>query len=119
MKIIKSLFIEESIPSPALKLLNTARNDVYQYHAMVKPTGAQCNLDCTYCFYLHKQDLLHQSKRPRLDIPLLELHIKQYIEAQTGPSVDFTWQGGEPTLMGLSFFEKVMSCKTSTKSLIS
>ncbi len=25
------------------------------YHAMVKPVGAICNIDCTYCYYLHKE----------------------------------------------------------------
>ena len=29
-----------------------------RFHAMVKPTGAVCNLDCTYCYYLHKEQLL-------------------------------------------------------------
>ena len=29
-----------------------------RYHAMVKPIGPICNLDCTYCYYLHKKDLL-------------------------------------------------------------
>lgn len=38
----------------------------------------------------------------------LEQHIRQYIEAQTGEQVVFSWQGGEPTLMGLAFYERVV-----------
>ena len=39
---------------------------------------------------------------------VLEQHIRQYIESQTGEDVVFSWQGGEPTLMGLGFFEHVV-----------
>jgi hypothetical protein len=40
---------------------------------------------------------------------MLERHIRQYIEAQTGDEVVFSWQGGEPTILGLEFFRKVVS----------
>ena len=93
--------------SPRLKTMHT-QGQIYRYHVMLKPSGAQCNLDCSYCFYLHKQDMLNQPKTPRMAESLLELHIKQYIEAQTGNEVIFSWQGGEPTLMGLEFFQRVV-----------
>lgn len=75
---------------------------------MVKPAGALCNLDCPYCFYLHKTELLGHQVSARIDDVLLEQHVRQYIEANTGEEVVFSWQGGEPTIMGLSFFEKVV-----------
>ena len=78
------------------------------YHTILKPSGAQCNLDCTYCFYLSKEGLLSQPKAPRMPDDVLEAHIRQYIDSQSGPEVVFTWQGGEPTLMGLDFFERVV-----------
>jgi uncharacterized protein len=80
----------------------------HRFHAMVKPVGAVCNLDCSYCYYLHKEELLHQPKAPRMADAMLEQHIRQYIEAQTGDEVVFSWQGGEPTLLGLPFFRKVV-----------
>lgn len=80
----------------------------YRYHVMVKPAGALCNLDCPYCFYLHKTDLLAHERNARIDDSLLEAHIRQYIEAQTGDEVIFSWQGGEPTVMGLDFFRRVV-----------
>jgi uncharacterized protein len=73
----------------------------YRFHAMVKPIGSLCNLNCTYCYYLHKEELLHQPRAPRMTDETLEQHIRQYIEAQTGDEVVFSWQGGEPTLLGL------------------
>jgi uncharacterized protein len=80
----------------------------HRFHAMVKPVGSLCNLDCTYCYYLHKDGLLHQPRPPRMSDEVLERHIRQYIEAQTGDEVVFSWQGGEPTLLGLDFFRKVL-----------
>jgi len=93
---------------PELKLPKLEEGDSYRFHTMVKPSGAQCNLDCAYCFYLHKEDLLHQPQAPRMSDAVLEAHIGQYLEAQTGDEVIFTWQGGEPTLMGLDFFRRVV-----------
>ena len=75
---------------------------------MVKGIGSLCNLDCTYCYYLHKEDLLHHPRAPRMSDDILEQHIRQYIEAQGGDEVVFSWQGGEPTLLGLSFFRWVV-----------
>ncbi|MFC6351952.1 MULTISPECIES: anaerobic sulfatase maturase [Stenotrophomonas] len=80
----------------------------YRFHAMVKPAGSECNIDCHYCFYLHKSKLLDQGPRPRMDDATLAQHIRQYIEAQDGDEVVFSWQGGEPTLMGLDFYRRVV-----------
>ena len=75
------------------------------FHVMLKPRGAICNLDCSYCYFLSKEALYPGSKF-RMDEALLEEYTKQYIAAQRVPEVTFAWQGGEPTLMGLEFFQK-------------
>ena len=85
------------------------------YHAMVKPVGAICNLDCTYCYYLHKQELLGSTKKFRISDEILETHIRQYIEGQDRSEVVFSWQGGEPTLLGLDFFQKVVELEQKYK----
>jgi uncharacterized protein len=100
---------------PLLNLPKLSNGDFYRFHTMIKPSGSQCNLDCSYCFYLHKEDLLHQPKTPRMSASLLEAHIRQYIEAQTGDEVVFSWQGGEPTLMGLDFFRRVVELQQKYK----
>jgi uncharacterized protein len=74
---------------------------------MVKPRGAICNLDCQYCYFLSKENLYPGSDF-RMDEAVLEDYTKQYIEAQQVPEVTFAWQGGEPTLMGLEFFQKAV-----------
>jgi len=76
-----------------------------QFHLLAKPTGAICNLDCKYCFFLSKE-MLYPGSRFRMADELLEAYIRQLLESQPGPEVVVGWQGGEPTLMGLEFFER-------------
>ncbi len=78
------------------------------FHVLVKPIGPKCNLDCTYCFYLEKQALFRQGKNTRMDEKTLRALIKGTIEAMPGDEIPFAWQGGEPTLMGVDFFKKVV-----------
>lgn len=85
------------------------------YHAVVKPIGAICNLDCTYCYYLHKKELLGSDCQFRMSDEILETHIRQYIEGQDRSEVIFTWQGGEPTLRGLDFFARVVELQQKYK----
>ncbi|MCX5973760.1 MAG: anaerobic sulfatase maturase [Coprothermobacterota bacterium] len=73
------------------------------FHLMVKPTGAICNLDCRYCFFLGKAELYPGSSF-RMNEATLEEYICQYLDAQQVPAATIAWQGGEPTLMGLDFF---------------
>jgi uncharacterized protein len=75
------------------------------FHLLAKPTGATCNLDCKYCFFLSKE-MLYPGSRFRMANDLLEIYIRQLIESHRNvPEVNISWQGGEPTLMGLEFFE--------------
>ena len=76
------------------------------FHLLAKPTGAVCNLDCEYCFFLSKE-MLYPGSRFRMADDLLEQYIRQLIEAHAhSPLVTIAWQGGEPTLMGLDFFRR-------------
>ncbi len=75
---------------------------------MTKPIGPICNLDCKYCFYLEKEHLYPQSHAWAISGHVLESYISQYIEAQPAQIVSFAWQGGEPTLLGVSFFRRVV-----------
>lgn len=77
------------------------------FHVLAKPTGAVCNLDCKYCFFLSKQALYPDSDFRMAD-DLLEIYIRQLLESQKAPTLSLAWQGGEPTLMGLDFFRRSM-----------
>ena len=79
------------------------------FHVMTKPIGPLCNLDCTYCFYLEKAKLYPDENHWKMSDEILERYVKSYIEAQTVPEVNFAWQGGEPTLMGVEFFRKAVA----------
>jgi uncharacterized protein len=75
------------------------------FHLLAKPTGATCNLDCKYCFFLSKE-LLYPDSRFRMTDEVLEGYIRELLEAHQEPEVTIAWQGGEPTLMGLDFFKR-------------
>jgi len=76
------------------------------FHLLAKPTGAICNLDCEYCFFLSKE-MLYPGSRFRMADDLLETYLRQLIEAHaSSPEVTVAWQGGEPTMMGLDFFRR-------------
>jgi len=82
---------------------------VVRMHAMVKPTGPLCNLDCQYCYYLSKEHLLGAGHEWRISDETLESFIRQYIQGQNYKEIIFSWQGGEPTLLGLDFFRRVVA----------
>ncbi|MGR5176283.1 anaerobic sulfatase maturase [Vibrio mediterranei] len=86
-------------------------------HVMAKPIGAVCNIDCKYCYYLSKKELLQYDKNssPIMDKLALETYIRQYIEGQNTPEIIFSWQGGEPTLLGLEYFKKVVELQNKYK----
>ena len=79
------------------------------FHAMAKPSGSGCNLNCTYCFYLEKH-AFYSDAGSRMSDETLEAYIKNYIAAvEAQAEVAFTWQGGEPTLLGLDFYRRAVA----------
>jgi uncharacterized protein len=77
------------------------------FHVMAKPIGPICNLDCKYCFYLEKESLYPTVEKWAMRDEVLENFIRQYIGAHETPEVNFAWQGGEPTLLGVDYFRRV------------
>ncbi|HKJ26338.1 MAG TPA: anaerobic sulfatase maturase [Anaerolineales bacterium] len=77
------------------------------FHIMTKPRGAICNLGCEYCYFL-KKEALYPASQFHMSDDVLESYIRQYIQSQSVPQVTFAWQGGEPTLMGVEFFQKAV-----------
>lgn len=76
------------------------------YSILVKPSSADCNLRCTYCFYRRPLDPYKDRQRPRMNDEVLSALIEQFLQ-MNWRGAGFSWQGGEPTLMGIDFFKKV------------
>lgn len=78
------------------------------FHVMAKAIGPICNLDCKYCFYLEKEQLYPSNEKWKMSDEKLEVFIRDYIAAQPDNEVSFAFQGGEPTLLGVDYFRKVV-----------
>ncbi len=89
--------------TPLAESTPAARQAPRAFHLLAKPTGAACNLDCKYCFFLSKETL-YPGSNFRMADDLLGTYISQLLGAHRGPVASVNWQGGEPTLMGLDFF---------------
>ena len=97
---------------PAMPVL-TMPNAPLAFHVMAKPTGATCNLDCEYCFFLSKE-MLYPGSRFRMAADLQETYIRQLMESQAKvPELIMAWQGGEPTMMGLDFFRRAIELQAT------
>jgi uncharacterized protein len=75
---------------------------------LIKPASAVCNLDCAYCFYLDREADPYKALPGRqMSVETLERLVDTYL-FYSYPSSTFAFQGGEPTLAGLGFFEKLI-----------
>ncbi len=82
------------------------------FHILAKPAGPICDLNCSYCYYLEKEKLYPgklQLRDWRMPEDVLESYIRQYIESQPGTTISFAWQGGEPTLLGVDYFRRIVA----------
>ena len=86
-----------------------SQNQLPGFHILAKPIGPICNLDCKYCFYLEKEQLYPGQADWAMSEDALESFVRQYIESQEAPVISFAWQGGEPTLLGVEYFQKVVA----------
>jgi uncharacterized protein len=93
-----------STPVPSLDPTLAARAPP-GFHLLSKPSGSTCNIDCTYCFFLSKE-ALYPNEKSRMSQATLEAYLRQLLESHRAPQVTVAWQGGEPTLMKLEFFER-------------
>lgn len=81
-------------------------NKIQYLSFLVKPASHLCNLDCPYCFY-KRVDKLYTGKNTKMSDDVLDAFLKKTLSYGAGYNM-FIWQGGEPTLMGKNFYEKVV-----------
>lgn len=77
------------------------------FSVLAKPTGAVCNLDCTYCFFLSKE-ALYDGRPQLMDDQGLQDYLGNLFDSQPDGPVEVSWQGGEPTMRGLDFFRRAV-----------
>ena len=80
-----------------------------EFQVFAKPVGSICNLDCHYCYYLKKEHLYPDGESFRMPEDILEEYIVQHINASPDPVIRFSWHGGEPTVLGLDYFVKIVA----------
>ncbi len=80
-----------------------------EFQVFVKPVGALCNLDCHYCYYLKKEHLYPEGETFQMTDETLEDYIVQHIDASPEAVIRFSWHGGEPTVLGLDYFRRVVA----------
>ncbi len=85
------------------------------FQVFVKPVGASCNLACQYCYYLEKDNLYPERAKSVMPDDLLESYIIQHISATSGTDIFFSWHGGEPTLAGLNYFQRIVELQQKHK----
>ena len=78
------------------------------FNVMAKPTGALCNLDCAYCYYLEKEAMYTEPHGCKMNNETLEIFTRKYIHEQPSDEVTFVWHGGEPTLLGMEYFKQAI-----------
>lgn len=76
------------------------------FNILIKPVSGNCNLSCEYCYYLNKSH--NGNVNSKMNESILRTMIDKYLSENPAHEVCFIWQGGEPLLAGLSFFEKVI-----------
>jgi uncharacterized protein len=87
------------------------------FQVFVKPTGSTCNLGCRYCYYLKKESLYPEEASFCMPDIILEEYIAQHIEACIEPVIRFSWHGGEPTILGLDYFRKIVAIQRKYQPL--
>lgn len=78
-----------------------------QMTALVKPASSLCNLKCSYCFYCDEAGAREKNCNSVMDIQTAENLIKKMFDfCGTNSALTFMFQGGEPLIAGLEFFQK-------------
>ncbi|MCC6304897.1 MAG: anaerobic sulfatase maturase [Rhodobacteraceae bacterium] len=91
----------------------------HPFSVIAKPIGPRCNIDCRYCYYLEKERLYPDTGRFRMADAVLSRFVADHLAAQEAAGlaeVVFLWQGGEPTILGIDFFRRVLELQAAAKA---
>jgi len=83
------------------------------FQMIAKPVGPLCNLACSYCFYLEKEQQLEPLVNAEgswiMPDEVLKSYIQQKLTSSNSVEEYFLWQGGEPTLLGVEYFRRIVA----------
>ncbi len=83
--------------------------EISEFQVFAKPVGSACNLACRYCYYLRAEPVHAKGEPPCMPDDVLEAYLVQHIAASSDPTIQFSWHGGEPTILGLDYFRKIVA----------
>mgnify|MGYP005756809157 CR=1 FL=1 len=74
---------------------------------LIKPVSGSCNMNCDYCFYCDEMEKRNTSSYGMMSEKTLKNLIRKSMH-QAREEICFAFQGGEPVLRGISFYEKAV-----------
>ena len=88
------------------------------FNVMLKPASSLCNMRCRYCFYADEATARAVPSYGMMTEATADALIDRVSEALSpGDTVQYIFQGGEPTLRGLAFFERFAARATERKDI--
>ncbi len=82
---------------------------------LIKPASSSCNYSCTYCFYHDVAQHRQVQNFGLMSEDVATALIRQAVAIDDNSLITFAFQGGEPTLAGLDYFENFVSLVSSFK----
>lgn len=73
---------------------------------LIKPASSLCNLNCKYCFYKDVSKYQKEKSKGIMSFDVMQTLIRKSLnEVEDGGYIHYAFQGGEPTLAGLKYFQ--------------
>lgn len=75
---------------------------------LIKPASSLCNLRCKYCFYANVSSIREVRSYGRMSTETMQKMIEHiFVDLEDGDHLTLAFQGGEPTLAGLRYFQQL------------
>ncbi|MBJ8325776.1 radical SAM/SPASM domain-containing protein [Streptococcus pacificus] len=75
---------------------------------LIKPASGLCNIKCQYCFYSDITSIREVKSYGKMSLKTMTRMIHQiFTDLSDGDELTLSFQGGEPTLVGFTFYEEL------------
>lgn len=79
------------------------------YHYLIKPVSSSCDLKCKYCFYHDVSEHRSTANWGIMTEQTMLSIISKALNVENDAMITFAFQGGEPTLIPLTFYENFVA----------